>query len=518
MTTSNAPDTAVPGPASAALASPIFLGALGLLLLNDHVLKGAGVVPGWFTGKLSDFCWLVVAPVALAAMLGLRSRGALGALVLGVASLFLATELSQPLADVVAAAATALGQPTRLWADPTDLIALSILPVTWHLLARRPGATLDARRSAARLGTRVALGMAIFASVATSQPPPPAPTSWTTSAVLANTTIDPIAVRVRFAAADLDCSLLGEVDLAAAAGRDLFDTGITFRLMPQETVPIEAQAAMFAATGGPPGAMPMPANACDLVLLSIDGAPDTLVLVSGARGTAPTRLGNGAPDTVGAGHRVDVVTSAAGTPDFEVGADLPTATLDERTPPSDCTLSRAAFAHNVGSRTGSYILSTSAVGADGCIATTMSDAAGATRAFFFCVPETYFPFAPGDALTITTGGRTLTVSGPTGTLSVLDTPSSELSLGPFTVRAALHEECSGERLACGAYLLPRAVEVSARSGAVTSSPAGDFEATSSLGTARLRVGTAESTVIAPAGCDAAHSTVGPRLNAVLFTQ
>src|SRR4051812_6739256 len=38
------------------LISPIYLGAVGLLLLNDFALKHAR--PGWFTGKLSDFAGL----------------------------------------------------------------------------------------------------------------------------------------------------------------------------------------------------------------------------------------------------------------------------------------------------------------------------------------------------------------------------------------------------------------------------------------------------------------------------
>lgn len=501
-----------------ALRSPVFFLALAVLVVNDHALKGAGVLPGWLTGKLSDFAWLVVAPVALATLLGVRRRLTAALVVGGISALFVATELSQALADEVAALATALGQPTRLWADPTDLLALSVLPLTWHLL-RGPAAVERPWPAARAAFERVALGAAIFASVATSPPPPPAPTTWATSAYVANTTADPIAVRVRFAAADLDCSLLRSIDLADAVSRDLFDTGITFRLLPQETVPIEPQAATFAATGGPPGATPMPANPCDLVLLSTDGAPDTIVLVSGARGTAPTTLGSGAVDTVGPGRRVDVAARADGTLGFGVGAELPSALLDERTPPSDCALARPTFAHSVGRRTGTFTLLSTTVGADGCTAAAVRDGAGASRTFFFCVPEAYFPFLPGDELTLTNGAVGTSVRGPAGTLAILDAETTSLDAVPFTLTAAAHETCTGTRLGCGAYVLPREVEVDVTSGTPAGTPETELVVpTASGGTARLRIGAVESTVIAPAGCDAAHATVGTRINAVVLIE
>ena len=57
------------------LASPVFVLALVVLVLNDHVFKQAW--PGLVTGKLSDFAGLVVAPLLLAvplAAIGVRRR------------------------------------------------------------------------------------------------------------------------------------------------------------------------------------------------------------------------------------------------------------------------------------------------------------------------------------------------------------------------------------------------------------------------------------------------------------
>jgi hypothetical protein len=61
-----------------------WIAALALLVLNDHVLKHAGVLPGWLTGKLSDFAGLYVAPALLASLLRVSTRTALAACHLAV--------------------------------------------------------------------------------------------------------------------------------------------------------------------------------------------------------------------------------------------------------------------------------------------------------------------------------------------------------------------------------------------------------------------------------------------------
>ena len=43
-----------------------------MLLVNDHLLKGAGWPPRWLTGKLSDFAFLIVGPVLLVVLLAAR--------------------------------------------------------------------------------------------------------------------------------------------------------------------------------------------------------------------------------------------------------------------------------------------------------------------------------------------------------------------------------------------------------------------------------------------------------------
>ena len=49
------------------LLHPLPLAAIALTALNDHLLKGSGALPGWLTGKLSDFAGLFFFPIAVVA-------------------------------------------------------------------------------------------------------------------------------------------------------------------------------------------------------------------------------------------------------------------------------------------------------------------------------------------------------------------------------------------------------------------------------------------------------------------
>lgn len=150
------------------LVQPLPICAMALLAINDHVLKGANLLPAWLTGKLSDFAGLFFFPLLCTALVDtllalvrapvdptLRMSKALVAC--GVTAIgFAATELSPAAAAAYAALVTGLGIPSRSTADPTDLLALLMLPcalavarrhvrrvpygrVAWALRRRRQG-------------------------------------------------------------------------------------------------------------------------------------------------------------------------------------------------------------------------------------------------------------------------------------------------------------------------------------------------------------------------------------------
>lgn len=124
-----------------ALLTPTWLAALAVLGVNDHLLKGAGLLPGALTGKLSDVAGMLVAPALLAALLGLRSRRGLLMAHLAVAAVFAAIKLSPAAADAWSWLMGLVGVPWHITVDPTDLLALPALAIGWRALLpamRRP--------------------------------------------------------------------------------------------------------------------------------------------------------------------------------------------------------------------------------------------------------------------------------------------------------------------------------------------------------------------------------------------
>lgn len=104
------------------------IAAIGLLLLNDHVLKD--LWPGWVTGKLSDFAGLVFFPLLLAVMVGLVVRRQawairLSLLISGV--WFCAIKTMAWAAAATESAAELFIEHSEIIVDPTDLLALPAL-------------------------------------------------------------------------------------------------------------------------------------------------------------------------------------------------------------------------------------------------------------------------------------------------------------------------------------------------------------------------------------------------------
>ena len=117
-----------------ALLTPTWLAALAVLGVNDHLLKGAGLLPGALTGKLSDLAGMIVAPALLAALLGLRTRRGLLFCHVAVGAVFAAIKLSPAAADAWSWVMGLVGNAWVITVDPTDLIALPVLAIGWRAL------------------------------------------------------------------------------------------------------------------------------------------------------------------------------------------------------------------------------------------------------------------------------------------------------------------------------------------------------------------------------------------------
>lgn len=111
-------------PALAWLGHPLTVTAVVVLLLNDHLLKP--LWPGALSGKLSDVAGLIVAPPLLDLLV---RRPRLSILVTGVA--FTLVKTTAVGAALASQAWTLVWGPSRVLADPVDLVALPALYAAW---------------------------------------------------------------------------------------------------------------------------------------------------------------------------------------------------------------------------------------------------------------------------------------------------------------------------------------------------------------------------------------------------
>lgn len=151
-----------------ALLTPTWVGALALLVANDHWLKGSGLLPDVMTGKLSDFAGLLVAPVLLATLLRVRSRKALLACHVAVAAVFAGIQLSAGFAGQWSALMGVFGHPWQITCDPTDLIALPFLLLSWKLLVPQMDRALPALVPMQRTAVAALSVFGLWSTVATS--------------------------------------------------------------------------------------------------------------------------------------------------------------------------------------------------------------------------------------------------------------------------------------------------------------------------------------------------------------
>ncbi|MBI5932014.1 MAG: hypothetical protein HY862_22085 [Chloroflexi bacterium] len=117
---------------------PIPIGAIILLLLNDHFLKRH--YPSWWTGKLSDFAGLIFAPLIFAAFLAwiipprLKNQENLAGAIafLSTGTIFALTK-ALPQANNITSGLWEFftGNPVKIWLDPTDLLVLPALLIGW---------------------------------------------------------------------------------------------------------------------------------------------------------------------------------------------------------------------------------------------------------------------------------------------------------------------------------------------------------------------------------------------------
>lgn len=157
------------------LVHPLWLGSLALLAANDQWFKGAGLFHHLVTGKLSDVAGMLVAPALLAVLVRARSRRAFAACHVATGAGFAAIKLSTQAADVLVEMMSWLGQHWKIWTDPTDLLVLPMLFVSWRVLVPAAERRIGVVSRVRQLGQLAAATGGLLACLGTSSVPPEAP-------------------------------------------------------------------------------------------------------------------------------------------------------------------------------------------------------------------------------------------------------------------------------------------------------------------------------------------------------
>lgn len=393
------------GAPARALLHPLWLGALAVLATNDHLLKGSGLLPGVVTGKISDFAGLVVAPVLLAAILGVRTRRAFVVCHMAVGIVFAAIQLSEAAAAAMTFATGLVGHPWVITRDPTDLAALPALALSAHVFWQV--ATRPAKRALRRTGEWAAATAGLYCCVATSPPGPPIDPLdrvYEGRVFVWNATEDDVLVQVQSLRDDLDvdCSVAMS-DPGHLLVEDLF--GIA------DVYSVEPEAALDLARSGDGS------GSCQILRVSVTGggAPFLVPLDPDLH---PVQL-LGEDELVDSDATIQIVERDAGG--LEVApndADLvvPIGEVREAGDPGTCPAQSDAdrLFWDVTVTAAPQRIESLSFGPDGCIRMDLLDAdgidAGETPdANYVCVPESHFPFAVGDWIEVRNFGTTIEI-------------------------------------------------------------------------------------------------------------
>ena len=157
--------------AALALAHPVTIAAVVLMLVNDHVLKHT--VPSWWTGKLSDLAWMVFSPLLATLVLALlfptqspqRQRQIAAVASVSAVVAYALFNLSDPAHTFFVSILEVITRwDLSMPRDPTDIISLPAAFIGWRVLWR-PAVPKPSMQA---LGL-VMLGVTMLASVATSE-------------------------------------------------------------------------------------------------------------------------------------------------------------------------------------------------------------------------------------------------------------------------------------------------------------------------------------------------------------
>lgn len=469
-----------------ALTHPLWLAALALLVLNDHVLKGSGLLPGVLTGKLSDLAGLFLAPALLATLVrARRPRAVLGAH-LAVGLVFAAIKASAAAAHALEAAMALTPFPWHVTVDPTDLLALPMLWASWRLVKHLSHTPTAARRVAVvtfarRAATTAAAGLGVVSALATSPPPedmPPtvSPTVFTELVVGSSAGTLILRVRPLRDTVWVDCAELMRSP-STALDEELFGPAIVWM--------IDAGRAVQLAGDG----MNRPLAACDAVLvdgtLHLDfggtaaGLPVPRALVAWTASQFPATALSTDVAAVLPGRLLAVGVTADGRAAWASHPALfpaPFAPAEPPAPECQAAPEGGLVDWETPLPSGERTLTALTTEPDGCARLELREGEGGiARPWYVCAAGVTIPFAPGDRVNISAaltgqdyqpvdGVKVLGLGDAAGSRLVIARGGDLAPYGEGHWTARDRAGCGAVRGPCGALVVPQDVEATGVSG------------------------------------------------------
>jgi hypothetical protein len=443
-----------------AFTHPVWWAALLLLALNDHVLKGSGLLPGSWTGKLSDFAGMIVAPPLLALLFGARRRHSAWLASLLVGAGLCAIDLSHSASQLLEHLLAAVGLPSRLWPDPSDLWALLALPIG-YALSQVPADRAALRSPRALLASswlpRAAIALGAFACLATAgiDEKEGGDDKRTDLPEVENATDTPIAVVLSATDGIGGCALYRN-DRIGVLTRSAFGEARVVTIDAGKRVPLTA--------------VSKDALDCGAAALRLPDGSDEFVFWRDLT-TIESFVG---PDDDRRLKRRVVISGSKDRFDIEIGEELARFDIDKEPPVPSCdpiatepTLEWSPLAD----AQGFFRLSEIRTSDDGCFELDWLSPHADTEVDTqrLCVPDWAFPFEQDEVLAITQevdedGARVLHI----GRIDD-DKLKTELVVwngvskaGNSRVDAIQPIDCVGEVSACGAYVRPVELKVHGR--------------------------------------------------------
>ncbi len=417
MVSQRDPQPSTPLPWGRVLLHPLWLLALALLALNDHLWKGSGLLPPWLTGKLSDFAGLLVAPALLGYLLRVRRGATWRACHAAVGGVFALLKLSPTVAATSTALLGAVGIPFHPRADPSDLLALPMLALSSAFFGRRLFGAVASAAPAWPNGLRRGLSGAVAAVAlvfCTATSPKPDPSDYyvdiQADVYLHNATDGELFIRLYEVLPDvqLDCFEVA-TDPVRHLGGPIYAAARTWIAPPHTNIP----AWDHALTASP--------RDCYAVRLEIDGLQPQVLFWQNGRPPVTSHPGESDSADLDTGA-VAITVEAERLQATAVGEAVafPLVPANE-TPTAACAAlpeaDRLAWSEPLPRQERIVAVDS---GPDGCLGISLQDSAAATaERFYLCMPEAAWPFAVGDRVHFadftTSGGP---VAAPAAGLSI----------------------------------------------------------------------------------------------------